>query len=352
MLILPRVLACAYCGAYKFYKETTHFCCSSGQVSIATHILPEYLVSLLTEQGDDSKDFHTMLCTYNNHFAYSSMGIHCDAQLQQRKHGIYTVRAQGQIHHFLHDLLPTNPSSLTSGLHLYFYDPVEQVAARTNTLPRLKPSTVVGLVKTLHSIRGYNKPTSTEVVGIWLEDESGTANSYERDIRVYARSGHSHNIQYYYACYDPLQYVLMFHVGEPGWHGNIPTVGSILVESSSAGVPEGLVLDNDQPCSLDALLASETAAHIDVQIRDINNLIVFESRSIVRNKKRSTDKLWVEHYKGVMDSTVLGVRKGGRVGTRVYLPPSFIGGPRDMRHHFLIRCRLSKNLEDRRFSSP
>ncbi|GAA0154659.1 hypothetical protein LIER_37935 [Lithospermum erythrorhizon] len=298
MLVLPHVPACTYCGAYKFYKETAHFYCFAVQVSITTHVLPEYLVSLLTGQGDDSKDFHTMLRIYKNHFKYSSMSIHCDTQLEQRNHGIYTIRAQGQIHHFLNDLLPANPSAVTSGLHFYFYDPVEQVAARTTTLPRLKPSTVAGLVKVMEpnlyssflrmlsslnqldryciTIKSdstldqsvYNRRTTTEVVGIWLEDESGATNSYDRDIRVYARSGHNHNIQYYYVCYNPLQYVLMFPAGEPGWHGNIPTVGSVLVESSSVGIPKLPILDSNQPCSLNDLLASEVAG-ISVQRRDI-----------------------------------------------------------------------------------
>ncbi|GAA0183469.1 hypothetical protein LIER_30874 [Lithospermum erythrorhizon] len=57
------------------------------------------------------------------------------------------------------------------------------------------------------------------------EDESGESDNPDlMDIRVYTKSGRSHNIQYYYGCYDPLQYVLMFPSGEPGWHSNIPRV--------------------------------------------------------------------------------------------------------------------------------
>ena len=28
-------------------------------------------------------------------------------------------------------------------------------------------------------------------------------------------------MQYYYGCYDPLQYSLLFQFGEPGWHAGI-----------------------------------------------------------------------------------------------------------------------------------
>ena len=70
--------------------------------------------------------------------------------------------------------------------------------------------------------RRYNRPTSSEVAGIWIEDENGEHNADEEvDIRVYTKSGQSHKVKYYYGCYDPLQYVLMFPNGEPGWHGNI-----------------------------------------------------------------------------------------------------------------------------------
>lgn len=43
----------------------------------------------------------------------------------------------------------------------------------------------------------------------------------QREIIVRNHDGHSHRIQYYYGCYDPLQYLLLFPEGEPGWHRGI-----------------------------------------------------------------------------------------------------------------------------------
>lgn len=292
MLILPNVPSCVYCGALKFYRETINFCCSAGQVSLASVVLPKYLVELLTLNDEASKDFHIMIRTYNNHFAYSTMSIHCDEKLEKRSRGIYTVRAQGQVHHFLNDLCPTDLASQTGGMHFYFYDPAEQIATRTSVLPRLRESTVAGLVKVMqpnpyscflkalstfdnldnyHIVikadsmldqRVYNLPTSSEVAGIWIESETDNGRqSIDRDIRVYARSGQSHNIQYYFSCYDPLQYVLMFPDGQPGWHGNIPTVGSILSgpllnESSSSSA-----FDPMQITSFDDVVDEEIAGY-------------------------------------------------------------------------------------------
>ncbi|GAA0144618.1 hypothetical protein LIER_35975 [Lithospermum erythrorhizon] len=115
-----------------------------------------------------------MIRTYNNPFAYTSIGMHCDEKYERRDHGIYIVKVQD-----------------------------------------------TGLDQRL-----YNKPTSTEVAGIWIEDEyEETNNVIPWDIRVYTKPGHSHRVQYYYACYNPLQLVFMFPKGEPGWHGNILRVG-------------------------------------------------------------------------------------------------------------------------------
>ncbi|GAA0167936.1 hypothetical protein LIER_22770 [Lithospermum erythrorhizon] len=251
MLILPKVSPCKYCGAHKFYKETERFCCSGGELILSQAILPEYIVKLFTGTDQRSKEFCNMIRTYNNHFAYTFIGMHCDEQYQHRDHGIYTVKVQGQVHHFLGDLIPEDSSKKMTGLQFYFYDPEHQISNRMAALPRLDEIVVGGLVtvmnenpyslflkhaSTLDNIdeyqifiksdpgldqRVYNRPTSTKVVGIWTENEYSD-NVAPWDISVYTKSGHSHKVQYYYACYDPLQYVLMFPGGKPGWHENIP----------------------------------------------------------------------------------------------------------------------------------
>ena len=40
-------------------------------------------------------------------------------------------------------------------------------------------------------------------------------------------------------------------------------------------------------------------------------------------------------YQGILDTLADGETKGSNVGKRVVLPPSFIGGPRDMRRRYL-----------------
>ncbi|CAA0819891.1 CD2-binding protein-related [Striga hermonthica] len=57
--------------------------------------------------------------------------------------------------------------------------------------------------------RTYNQPTESEVAALWV-DGSGSEEPCKRDIHVNCAGGTSHRIQYYFGCYDPLQYPLMF----------------------------------------------------------------------------------------------------------------------------------------------
>ena len=65
--------------------------------------------------------------------------------------------------------------------------------------------------------RVYNTPSSSQVVAIWVDDDP-SANIRTRDISVYCHSGETHRVQYYFGCYDPLQYPLLFPHGDSGWH--------------------------------------------------------------------------------------------------------------------------------------
>nr|GME10446.1 ATP-dependent DNA helicase pif1-like [Ipomoea batatas] len=64
--------------------------------------------------------------------------------------------------------------------------------------------------------RTHNMPSASQVAAIWIED-NGDGLDGNRNIRVHAHSGRSQYIQYYYGCYDPLQYPLLFPHGDIGW---------------------------------------------------------------------------------------------------------------------------------------
>ncbi|GJT17209.1 helicase-like protein [Tanacetum coccineum] len=72
--------------------------------------------------------------------------------------------------------------------------------------------------------RLYNRPTTSEVAGIWVEGNENIT-TYKRSIVVYGRSEYPTHIQPYFASYDPLSYPMFFPNGEAGWHSRIPREG-------------------------------------------------------------------------------------------------------------------------------
>jgi hypothetical protein len=52
-------------------------------------------------------------------------------------------------------------------------------------------------------------------------------------------------------------------------------------------------------------------------------------------------------YQGLVDSVVAGETRACMIGRRIVLPPSFIGGPRDMRRRYLDAMALVQ-----RFGKP
>lgn len=90
---------CEDCDAKRFFHEPTGFCCSSGQISLASNDIPEELHILLTSKLKDAVEFRKYVCTYNNTFAFTSFGVKYDTELCKREKGIYTFKVQGQVYH-------------------------------------------------------------------------------------------------------------------------------------------------------------------------------------------------------------------------------------------------------------
>ena len=69
--------------------------------------------------------------------------------------------------------------------------------------------------------RRYNAPTAQEIAVILPNDGYGEEVA-NRDIVLYARKGGIQHITETHRAYDTLHYVLLFPLGEDGWHLNIP----------------------------------------------------------------------------------------------------------------------------------
>lgn len=100
----------------------------------------------------------------------------------------------------------------------------------------------------------YDAPTASQVALIWKDNEDASE-LRERDILVEKHDGHSVAIKYYYGCYDPLQYPLLFPYGEPGWHRGIKRNSSIGRANKLKGAA---LIRSDETKTADQLLTLES----------------------------------------------------------------------------------------------
>ncbi|XP_019246018.1 PREDICTED: uncharacterized protein LOC109225707 isoform X2 [Nicotiana attenuata] len=189
---------CKFCSAKRFEYESPGFCCGTGTVKIISHRMPAKLHNLYFENNEKSQHFRTYIRTYNNSFAFTSLGVNYDTDLARRNRGIYTFRVQGRMYHLIDDLYPGGKKS--KNLQLYFYDNNNELANRMACSNKINESIVSELmdmlkvnpysffIRSLIDIpelqnfhiglkcdpgldqRVYNLPTSSEIAAIWVED--------------------------------------------------------------------------------------------------------------------------------------------------------------------------------------
>ncbi|KAG5612640.1 hypothetical protein H5410_023921 [Solanum commersonii] len=106
--LLLKKVPIVICAAKRFQYESPGFCCDNGSIGLSSYNMPIELHNLFLGDSKECQHFRTYSRAYNNMFAFSSLGVHYDRQLAQRNHGIYTFKVQGQIYHFIDDLIPSN----------------------------------------------------------------------------------------------------------------------------------------------------------------------------------------------------------------------------------------------------
>ncbi|XP_022899290.1 uncharacterized protein LOC111412587 [Olea europaea var. sylvestris] len=246
--VLPSCAYCKHCGARKLYRETKGFCCSDGKVKFFMPDSPDELYTLFTSKEPVFMEFKKYARSYNNHFAFTSFSVKYDKKLFKVYKDIYTFRVQGQVYHYVNQLMPDNNTPCY--MQLYFYDTTNELENCMKTSEHLVESILFLLIEILkvnpyskffrslsnitdlhkHKIqkrchpelhqRVFNTPSASQVAAIWVENDENV-NIRVRDITIYGHFGDSHRVHYYYGCYDPLQYHLLFPFGECDWHEGI-----------------------------------------------------------------------------------------------------------------------------------
>lgn len=144
---LKDVSNCKFCNAIRFQYEPPGFCCASGSIKLVSYQLPDDLFDLYMGNTEECKHFRTYVRIYNNMFAVTSLGVTYDKALAKRYHDIYTFRVQGQMYHFIPDLLPSGGKS--KNLQFYFYDNESELSNRMTYSTHISESTIRRLMNIL-----------------------------------------------------------------------------------------------------------------------------------------------------------------------------------------------------------
>ncbi|XP_027095918.1 uncharacterized protein [Coffea arabica] len=404
-LLLPDAPDCQYCGAKRFHLEPPSFCCSQGEISIVAPAMPYALKRLFIGNDEECEHFRRLPRTYNNNLSFTSFAAKYDVELTRNAMGVYTFRVQGQVYHFLNSL--SQPDHKPCGIHLYFFYTDEELIKQVAASDKLRQSTLKLLMDILshnpyarffkdlrdipdlekHNIvlncfpgldqRIYNLPSTSQVAAIWTEHDDESVDK-QAHILIYSHSNAAHKVQHYYACYDPLQYPLLFSRGESGWHHGIKRAckrkrtdhsydEKVIIDPSSVQEPSQLMdLEERQHFSFPIAADHGKKDEHTVSAREyycyrfqirkndesmlLHTLRLLQQFSVDSYVKIETSRLDFQHKRqndirteilaGVLDSVSIGQSEGSKVGRKMILPASFIGGPRDMRRRYLDAMSL------------
>ncbi|XP_027181781.1 uncharacterized protein LOC113780165 [Coffea eugenioides] len=342
--ILPSVPECIHCHAKRYYMEPPRFCCASGEIKLAPTKMPGRLVQLYKANTPESKEFRQCVRSYNNMFAFTSLGVHYDKDLSKRNDGIYTFRVQGQIYHFMNSLLPSADDKASS-LQLYFYDTEHELANRM-AISELQDLDRYGIFLKPDSRLDqcvYNTPTVSQVAAIWSESVLNSTQT-SRNIEISTKTGNKKIVKQYYGCYDALQYPLIYARSETGWHpGILRKTKADILELPHQTCSQESLLPLQQCTNMDHIIDAEEQRTLSDKKKEKANYFLSRVKletSRLEFYRGRQNKLRIEAYQGLVDIFANGERNGANVGKRIILPASFIGGPRDTRRRYMDAMAL------------
>ncbi|CAH9126445.1 unnamed protein product [Cuscuta epithymum] len=244
-------------------------CCSQGKVKLPVYKEPPLLLQRLID-GRDARNKHFIenIKSYNNMFAFTSMGGRIETSINKGK-GPPIFKLHGQNYHLIGSLIPT-VGSIPKFAQLYIYDTENELQNRIKSVRgdvnanqlhieivedlrnmlndhnvlvksfRMAKETIhhgesvdmrLRLIGKRNSdARTYNLPTVSEVAALVVGDFDESMG--ERDILVETQSGKLQHINELNPAYFGLQYPLLFPFGEDGYREDIALSGSRVVPGS------------------------------------------------------------------------------------------------------------------------
>ncbi|KAK9105322.1 hypothetical protein Scep_022166 [Stephania cephalantha] len=167
-------------------------------------------------------------------------------------------------------------------------------------------------------------PSTPQVATILIGNDS-LEDLRERDIIIETKSGSLRNIADTAAYYDPLQYPLLFPLGQHGWHLELCNSNHRRI---SCRQYYSYVLQF-RPLRMSLLhysgrLLQQYVVDMYVKIETMRLQYRKTNQHIIRS----------ELYQGLQDATNSGETTAGNIGRRIILPSSYTGSPRDMYNRY------------------
>ena len=363
-------------------------CCAEGKVQLPLlEEPPEPLHTLLNSDTPSAVTFRQNLWKYNRAFSFTSLGVHEDHKVN-KGNGPPVFRISGELHHKSGALTPPE-GRLPRYAQLYVYEPRAALDARIQQNSDLDPSVMEALQQMLadnhqyvpvyrHAFeilqnydvandvevrlrlepgldrRRYNLPTADEVAVIL----PGSSSTQPRDIVLRQRDGPLYRISDLHPAYCPLQYPLLFPRGENGWYpemklhetekqrnGRLQDRRSRQQRRRERGVE---IEDGGDDNSADRRLTLSRYASFRLHYRphELSALLrggrlltryavdMFASMDQQRLSwiERNQSMFRLARYNNLEDAVMADPDNMdlNEIGQRVFLPSSYIGGPRNM----------------------
>ncbi|GJS05279.1 DNA helicase PIF1, ATP-dependent [Tanacetum coccineum] len=260
---------CVHCNATMWYEERVNkgnqsinpsfsLCCKEGKIRLPKfNPTPQPLHNLLNYNDPATARFRDQIRVYNSMFSYTSFRARIDHLINNRR-GVYTFRVNGQSYHRIGSLLPKEGTQPRYA-QLWFFDTENEVsnhmrafidtdnrdgvdAATMHTLTQMldqyslvakafrmarnwchshaSVNVELHLLSERTNARQYNKPTVAEVAALITNDFGDETPS----INILVNKLHSgpKRISELHPTYMALQYPLLFLYGEDGFHDKIP----------------------------------------------------------------------------------------------------------------------------------
>ncbi|XP_056695709.1 uncharacterized protein [Spinacia oleracea] len=336
-LALPLPEYCPKCNAKKFAYESLHFCCGNGEVEVASNAYPPELVRLFTSRDEDAQHFRKYARLYNNLFAFSSLGGAIDAQTQK---GIYVFKLHGQIYHHVPDLLPGNDNP--KYLQLYFYDAQHVAENRLGCFPELREDVINMLMNVtqrnpyarfFRSLKEMEIREDTHIVlnkNTVPDQRVYNAPTSDEGLRKMSTGGR-HQLR---TQQDPVVSCAVHTTEELLFEEAIRATGAHTKADKHISAREYYAYKlQSRPQNL-LLRAGRCFQQyiVDMYVKVENTRLDFF--------RRNQATIRADLYQGILDTVESGETNAANVGHRVVLPPTFIGGPRDLKKRYLNAMAL------------